>query len=165
MPLNLAVVSVADIVDATISKFSANIRDAGVTVTQDVPPNTPAVNVDADIIHRVMMNLLGNAIRFTPSGGEIRFIATPDEARRVVTVRVVDTGPGIPPNEVERIFEKFRQVEGSVPQRGHKGSGVGLSFCKTAIEAHNQKIWVEQDGPLSGACFAFTLPYATLVTV
>ena len=161
LPLNLKDVSIAQVIDSAISKLQGNIQDTNITVTQDIPKDIPLVQMDADIIHRVLTNLLGNAIRFTPEKGQILFRVRPDNRRRQIIVRVADSGAGIPPGETERIFEKFRQIENNIPERGHKGSGVGLAFCKTAIEAHDQQIWVEQDGPLPGACFAFTLPYAT----
>jgi PAS domain S-box-containing protein len=160
MPLNRDNVSIVEVIDATISKLIGSIREANINVTQDIPDDVPQVYIDADIIHRVLTNLLGNAIRYTPSGGQICFKVTADDAHQLLTIRVADSGPGIPVEEAERIFEKFRQIDNHVPQRGHKGSGVGLAFCKTAIEAHDEKIWVEPDGPLPGACFAFTLPYA-----
>jgi len=73
---------------------------------------------------------------------------------------VADSGPGIPPTERERIFERFRQMRDRIPVRGGKGNGLGLTFCRLAVEAHGGRIWVEPNSPLPGACFAFTLPAA-----
>ena len=73
---------------------------------------------------------------------------------------MADSGPGIPLEEQQRIFEKFTQIASRDPVRGHKGSGLGLTFCKLVIEAHGERLWVEQNSPLPGACFAFTLPLA-----
>jgi signal transduction histidine kinase len=72
-------------------------------------------------------------------------------------VCVSDSGPGIP-DQTERIFEKFTQIQSIGPSHGRKGTGLGLTFCKLAIEAHGETIWVEPSKSLPGACFAFTLP-------
>jgi signal transduction histidine kinase len=74
-------------------------------------------------------------------------------------IHVADSGPGIPADERERVFERFRQVKSNQPVRGAKGVGLGLTFTRLALEAHGGRIWVEQNSPLSGACFAVTLPY------
>jgi signal transduction histidine kinase len=71
---------------------------------------------------------------------------------------VCDTGPGIPESERERVFAQYTQIETQRPRTGGTGNGLGLNFCKMAIEAHGGQIWVESKGPLSGACIAFTLP-------
>jgi signal transduction histidine kinase len=75
---------------------------------------------------------------------------------------VADSGPGIPEYARERIFEQYWQVKENQPLRGNKGSGIGLAFCQRVIEAHGERIWVEEKGPLSGASFAFTLPLGGL---
>jgi len=80
------------------------------------------------------------------------------QADAKVLVRVADSGKGIPLDERERVFEKFRQISTQSPMRGRRGSGLGLTLCKLVLEAHGERIWVEAQGPLSGASFAFTLP-------
>ena len=77
-----------------------------------------------------------------------------------IVIQVSDSGPGIPPEEIERVFEKFRQSSKNVPLRGSKGSGLGLTFCKLTIEAHGEAIWVGKSQTLPGARFSFTLPVA-----
>lgn len=159
MPIDQQPVILDSMVGEAIARLSASIKEAQVIVRTDIPEDMPQVFVDEDLIKRVLVNLLGNAVRFTPTDSEILIYAECVEANKLV-VRVADSGRGIPPEQVERIFEKFRQLEGNDyrPLRGSKGSGVGLAFCKQAINTHGEQIWVEQDGPLPGACFAFTLP-------
>jgi signal transduction histidine kinase/transcriptional regulator with GAF, ATPase, and Fis domain len=159
MPIDQQPVTLDSMVEETIARLSASIKEAKVIVRTDIPEDAPEVFVDEDLIKRVLVNLLGNAVRFTPTDSEILIYAEGVDANKLV-VRVADSGRGIPPEQVERIFEKFRQLEGNDyrPLRGSKGSGVGLAFCKQAINTHGEQIWVEQDGPLPGACFAFTLP-------
>jgi signal transduction histidine kinase len=77
---------------------------------------------------------------------------------RWVLVKVMDSGPGIPVEESEHVFEKFRQVKDNKPERGSKGTGLGLTFVKEVIELQGGKAWVETECDLDGACFAFTLP-------
>lgn len=114
------------------------------------------VTADADLVTRVVQNLLGNALKFTPREGEIRIdIRADGEALRF---SVADTGPGVPREFQQKIFEKFGQVDAaSGGQR--KSTGLGLTFCKLAVEAHGGRIGVESDGK-HGSTFWFTLPRA-----
>jgi PAS domain S-box-containing protein len=117
-----------------------------------VPEGVPGVWVDDDMLRRVLTNLLENAVKYSPAGSKIYLGARQDG--EMVQMWVQDTGPGIPPDERERIFDKFTRLHGS---GGPKGLGLGLAFCRLAVEAHGGQIWVE-DGPEIGACFKFTLP-------
>jgi len=117
-----------------------------------VPDDLPEVWVDTDMLRRVITNLLENAVKYTPAGSKIYIGARPED--EMVMMWVQDTGPGIPPDERERIFDKFTRLHG---KGGPKGLGLGLAFCRLAVDAHGGQIWVE-DGPEIGACFKFTLP-------
>jgi len=117
-----------------------------------LPDLLPEAWIDEDMIRRVVTNLLENAMKYTPAGSKIYLGAS--KRKKDVLMWVQDSGPGIAPGERERIFDKFTRLHGS---GGPKGFGLGLAFCKLAIEAHGGQIWVE-DGPVSGACFKFTLP-------
>ncbi len=120
----------------------------------DAPPVPVTVVVDKDLIFRVIQNLLGNALKFTPSDGWIRLGIEPDENR--VCVRVRDNGPGIPAEYQERIFEKFGQVEARANRQKHS-TGLGLTFCKLAVEAHGGSVGVESEVD-KGSTFWFVLP-------
>jgi signal transduction histidine kinase len=124
-------------------------------ITISIPNGLADVWVDADMIRRVLTNLLENAVKYTPAGSKIYLGAGRDGDR--VLMWVQDTGPGIPATDRERIFDKFTRLHG---KSGPKGLGLGLAFCRLAIEAHEGRIWVD-DGAVSGACFKFTLPTAT----
>jgi len=122
------------------------------TVTLDAPESLPSVTADAGLIRRVLQNLLGNALKYTPEGGDVHIVVTPSDNE--IRVAVTDTGPGIAPEEHQRIFEKFGQVE----NRDHRlGTGLGLTFCKMAVEAHGGRIGVESEVG-KGSTFWFTLP-------
>jgi signal transduction histidine kinase len=117
-----------------------------------IPDDIPQVWVDPDMIRRVLTNLLENAVKYTPAGSKISVGAQATDGQ--VLMWVQDTGPGIPPGEQDRIFDKFTRLHG---RSGPRGFGLGLAFCRLAVEAHGGRIWVES-GPESGACFMFTLP-------
>jgi two-component system sensor histidine kinase/response regulator len=148
-PLDLAAVA-----RAAVDQVRPLAREKRIRLIEDVPPDLGTVAGDEEKVRRVLVNLLGNAIKFTPEEGEVAL-----EARRqgnAVRVSVRDTGEGIPEEYRERIFEKFAQVESR--QSGRKMStGLGLTFCKLAVEAHGGTIRVESI--LSqGSTFWFTLP-------
>jgi signal transduction histidine kinase len=120
----------------------------------DAPPAPVTVVADGDLLLRVIQNLLGNALKFTPSDGRIRLGIQPDKDRICVTVR--DNGPGIPAEYLEKIFEKFGQVEARANRRKFS-TGLGLTFCKLAVEAHGGSIGVESEVG-NGSKFWFVLP-------
>ena len=112
------------------------------------------VMADAEVIARVFQNLLGNALKFTPDDGRVTVSIEP--GADAVRVLVQDTGPGIPPEYRERIFEKFGQVENPAHEQRHS-TGIGLTFCKLAVEAHGGQIGVDSEEG-RGSTFWFTLP-------
>lgn len=114
----------------------------------------PLIWVDVDMIHRVFINLLENAIKFTPVAGRIRISAQTDGV--FVKFSISDTGPGIPPADRERIFDKFIRVRG---RDRTVGLGLGLAFCRLAVHGHGGEIWVESE-PGKGSTFWLTLPVA-----
>jgi PAS domain S-box-containing protein len=116
------------------------------------PPNLPQIEMDSDMVRRVLINLIENATKYSRTEGQISVALTQEEIE--LKVRVSDNGSGISREDKNRIFEKFARV-----QRGGrpKGLGLGLAFCRLAIEAHGGRIWVESD-PGKGSDFFFTLP-------
>ncbi|RPI26755.1 MAG: GAF domain-containing protein [Chloroflexota bacterium] len=120
-----------------------------------IPAGLAPVSGDADMIRRILTNLLDNAVKYTPQDGKIRVGAARES--EWVRVWVEDTGPGIPKSEHERIFEKFARLSSG---EASKGLGLGLTYCRMAVEAHGGQIWVESE-PGAGSRFVFTLPAAT----
>ena len=126
----------------------------GQTISAEVPPDLPLVAVDGDMIRRVLINLLENAIKYTPPEGKIRVGACQDGG--FIQAWVEDSGPGIPPAERMHIFDKFSRLN---PKGGPRGLGLGLAYCRLAVAGHGGRIWVESE-PGEGARFIFTLPVA-----
>ncbi|HCE46045.1 MAG TPA: hybrid sensor histidine kinase/response regulator [Lentisphaeria bacterium] len=122
------------------------------TVMFTAPESSLNITADIVLIRRVLQNLLGNAIKYTRPGGDIRIFITSSSSE--VRVAVTDTGPGIAPRYHRRIFEKFGQVDNS---KYRVGSGLGLTFCKMAVEAHGGRIGVESELG-KGSTFWFVLP-------
>lgn len=119
----------------------------------DMASDLPLVNIDNDMVMRVVINLIENAIKYTPDGGNI--IVGAKKAEDGVVISIKDSGPGIPEHMKQQIFDKFSRVKYT---EGPKGVGLGLAFCRLAVEAHKGRIWVEsEDG--NGSEFLFTVPF------
>lgn len=153
MPLELAPIILPDFIAEILQSQAPIAAEKNIRLESAVPSGLPPAWADAGLIRRVLENIIGNAIKFTPAGGLIRLrVRESEEAeRRRFLISVSDTGPGIPPDIRERLFQKF--ATGPQPERG---SGLGLAFCKMAIAAHKERIWVESTGS-HGTTITFTL--------
>jgi len=129
-----------------------SIRMVNHPVTVKLPHDLPLVEIDSLLIERVFANLLENAVKYTPPGTPIEISAATGSNELVVTVS--DRGHGIPAGEEKLIFEKFHRVAGEGNQGG---AGLGLTICRSIVEAHGGRIWADND-PSGGAAFHFTLP-------
>jgi len=138
-----------------ISDLVQQASEDGVILRKADSKDIPHVLMEENLIRRVLINLLDNALKFTPEGGIVT-IETAQEEEGFVTIRVSDTGPGIPEDYREKVFTRFGQVPGRLGRR--RGSGLGLTFCRLVAEAHGGRIWVETAEKGTGATLAFTLP-------
>jgi signal transduction histidine kinase len=156
MPLEPRAFSLAKLVSESLQAQAALAADKGIRLESNVPIELPQAWADANMIARVLQNLIGNAIKFTPPQGLVSVSARCEEQaqRTQLLVQVRDTGPGIPPEIQSRLFQKF--VSGRQPERG---SGLGLAFCKSAVEAHGERIWVGS-APGQGTTFTFSVAIA-----
>jgi signal transduction histidine kinase len=147
--LNREPVDISVLINSTTAAFQAMADAAGVNLKTEIEPNTPAVEADPARIRGVLMNLLSNAIRYTPSGGLVTTSAGHRADQVVIAVR--DTGPGIPEDLRSRVFERFVKGPGS------PGAGLGLAIAKDVVTAHGGQIEVKSE-PGKGTEVRFTLP-------
>ncbi len=162
--LALAPVAVATIMRESLDVVGAQARDKGVTVRAAVPAGL-TVAADRLKLGQVLVNLLANAVKFTPGGGEVT-VEGVAEAESVL-IRVRDTGKGIVPEHLEAIFEPFFQAgptQQSGDRRAHpRGIGLGLAICRQIVTLHSGRIWAESEGPGRGSTFVVRLPAAVSV--
>lgn len=145
----------------TIKNVVVNVRPQANTKKQTinivVPDQLPVVNADAFRIGQVILNFVANAVNYTQQGGTITLKA--EHTGNMVQISVIDNGPGIPPDALQKLFTKFFRVSGKL-EKGSKGTGLGLYISKSIIELHKGKVWVESTVG-RGTTFSFTLPIAT----
>ena len=153
MILEFAEISLAELIEQVAKDFIPQARSIGVVLQTNLP-SLPHIRVDPNKIVRLFANLLDNALKFTPAGGQV-IVSAEQTNQQMLKIQISDNGPGIPPEYREKIFDRFSQVPG---QKGRqRGSGLGLTFCRLVVEAHGGKIWVETN-PAGGSLFTFTLP-------
>ncbi len=158
MELAFTEVDLAEIIRGAMSTAVGYVKDKPIELIIDIPTDLPKVQGDNIRIRQVLINLVSNAAKFTEEGHvgvSARAIERGD--RHEVVIAVFDTGPGIEPEDQQKIFEPFSQVDDS-PTRKTGGTGLGLSICRHLVELHGGQIWVESM-PDQGSTFAFTLPY------
>lgn len=151
--LRMIEVNIRSLVEDVIERMEDQAAEKELHMNHDIPKKLQ-VWCDWDLIRRVLVNLVHNAIKWSPKDGKIsiRVTANQDE----VTIEVRDDGPGVPDDQVERIFERFYQVDPS--RSGHEGgTGLGLAICKHVVEAHGGRIWAEPKSKAKGGRFLFTL--------
>ncbi len=154
VPLDRQPVPLRPLVTEVVSEISVAGRD--VRVQTEVPEDLPPVWADRERVHQVLYNLLDNAVRFTPPGGEVRVRASRHNGS--CEVQVTDTGPGIPPEHLPRVFERFYRVDAS-RSREDGGTGIGLAIARSVVEAHGGHIHAESEVG-KGSVFSFDLPVA-----
>ncbi|MFN7209313.1 MAG: ATP-binding protein [Aggregatilineales bacterium] len=148
--------SAAQVVRTALSELQALAQAKGQRLVLDLQQDAP-ICVDRAKIGMALVNVLNNAIKFTPQGGEIRISL--EQRRREVWIRVADNGIGIPPDLLDKIFEEFFQAEDHMTRR-HNGMGIGLSIARGMVEAHGGRIWAESGGIGRGSVFTIALPLA-----
>jgi len=142
----------AELIDRELARFEPRAHAKQLELARNVSPDLPLVVCDPERIGQVLANLLDNAIKFTPPGGRITLHAeaTPDQVR----VAISDTGPGIPSEDLDRVFERFYKGDRS---RSATGSGLGLAIVKHLVQLHGGTVWAESP-PRAGATVGFTIP-------
>ncbi|MCW5849386.1 MAG: HAMP domain-containing protein [Anaerolineae bacterium] len=154
--LHLEPTSLSDLISDTLESMQAQAQTKGVHLTGEVQPAVDPVLIAPDKVQRVLYNLVQNALRHTPPDGSVYLTARVVED--AVQVDVVDTGEGIPSEDLPHVFEPFYRAEKS-RSRDHGGAGLGLAIARGIVEAHGGRLWVASQ-PGTGASFSFTLPLA-----
>jgi signal transduction histidine kinase/CheY-like chemotaxis protein len=149
-----------DIVTTAISSVQTLAMRKNIVISSDLDPGLPGVWCDKDKIVQVFNNLFSNAIKFTPDGGLVQVsgkeVGPTGSEGPSIEIEVSDNGMGMDPGDLEKIFQKFKQV-GDLPSDVHRGTGLGLPICKEIVGHYNGKIWCESQ-PGIGSVFTFTLP-------
>ena len=150
--------AISMLVQTTVNRLSAQTQAKQIRLHTDQSPALPPVLADADRITQVLTNLVGNAVQYTPEGGDVT-ISTVRHGGEI-RVFVTDTGIGIPAEHLPHIFTRFYRVDKSRSRQSGGGSGIGLTIAKFIVEAHGGRLWVESRGEGQGSTFTFSLPVA-----
>lgn len=145
---------IAEVIHCSAGTLHGLARDREISLTLDVAEGLPFVNGAPVRLGQVLLNLVGNAIKFTPVGGKVSILGS-REGERVI-IRVVDAGHGIPEELIPKLFQKFSKLS-QKETRKQEGHGLGLAIAKSIIDAHKGDLWVESR-PGAGSTFAFSLP-------
>jgi two-component system sensor histidine kinase KdpD len=138
-----------EVIGAALGRLARGLGARRLAVS--IPPDLPLVGIDDVLIEQVLVNLLDNAVKYTPVDSAMRLVVSAAEDH--VTVELADHGPGLPRGEEERVFEKFHRAAADGP----RGAGLGLAICRGIVQAHGGRIWA-QNLPEGGVAFLFTLP-------
>lgn len=156
--INLRPVELTDVTRTSILMMERQFADKGVSLTTSLPANLKPILADEGRTLQVLLNLLGNALRYTPSGGRVTLSAEPHSKEIWIAVR--DSGIGIPVEHLPHIFDRFYRVDKSRSRQLGGGSGIVLTIAKHLVEAQGGRIWVDSQGEGKGSVFTFTLPVA-----
>ena len=154
--VNYREVEVEDMLRTSLDQLLGIARIKELKVTPQVEKGLTKMVADPELLGRVVVNLLSNAIHYSPEGEKIFVTAAPAADNDMVTISIRDFGPGISPSQAETIFDRFSQVDGD-SRRSSFSTGIGLAFCKLAVEAHGGTIWVESEQD-KGSIFHFRVP-------
>ncbi len=158
MQLNREAVDLSQMVEEVLERFTPTLEERKIALSFSGNGDIPKISLDRSILKRVISNLVDNAIRYTPKGGTIAVSLDLAPLEEALCLSIKDSGPGLPAEYHQKIFDKFEQV--TLKKDGDRAgsSGLGLTFCKMAVEAHGGKIWVESEGLGKGCNFRVHLP-------
>lgn len=155
IPLELHPINISQQIETIFHQMRAQFDDKGVDLKIELTPEMPFVMADEDRVSQILINLLGNALQYTPENG--RVVVTAKPIGKEIQIRIIDSGLGIPIEHLPHVFTRFYRVDKSRSRAGG-GSGIGLTITKHLVEAHGGHIRVESEGIGKGSSFGFTLP-------
>lgn len=158
LPLNIQATDIARFIQATLDPLQALVTQNETRLDIQFPSLLPLIAMDHQLIQRVLANLVRNALHHTPSGGELFLSIDYQPDQKFINVSVRDTGDGIDQRDQKEIFNKFQQGTSGKSKANLNRHGLGLAFCKLAVEAHGGQISVKSEGKGKGTEFNFTLP-------
>jgi signal transduction histidine kinase len=153
--LDIHSIAVSDLVQTTVRRLAPQATAKRITLHSNVPPDLPPLQADEDRITQVLVNMVANAIQYTPEQGEVTISAARQGDE--IHVSVKDSGIGIPPEQLDEIFTRFYRVDKSRSRSAGGGSGIGLTIARHLVEAHGGRIWAESKGDGQGSTFTFSL--------
>jgi signal transduction histidine kinase len=152
LELELSEVAVGEVLHSAVSMHSERAGRAGIELSLATEPDEIMIQADGRRVRQVVFNLVSNAVKFTPAGGRVDVTARLDDGQ--VEIAVADTGSGIAPDELEPIFEEFKQARDG---KQAEGTGLGLPLSRKLVELHGGRLWAES-AVGNGSTFRFTLP-------
>jgi two-component system, sensor histidine kinase and response regulator len=156
LSLRLQHVDVSALVQKTCALMARRSEDKRVSLHAEIAREGLMLDADADLLRRVVENLIDNASRYSSANGRVTVRVFEDG--KELALQIADQGPGVPPDQRERIFEKYAQLDRKVDRAQQRfGRGIGLAFVKLAVQAHKGRIWVEDNQPV-GARFELRFP-------
>ena len=153
--LDVRSVAVSNLVQTTVKRLTPQATAKRITIHSNLPADLPPIQADEDRITQVLVNLVANAIQYTPEGGNVTISAAHQIDEMHISVK--DTGVGIPPEHLANLFTRFYRVDKSRSRNAGGGSGIGLTIAKHLVEAHGGRIWAESQGDGQGSTFTFSL--------
>lgn len=154
-PLDIRPVAVLNLEKTVLKRFAAQAQAKRIQLRSDSPADLPNVRADLDRITQVLSNLVGNALQYTPEGGQVTILSM--RYGNEIHISVIDSGIGIPAEHLPHLFTRFYRVDKSRSRQAGGGSGIGLAIARYLIEAHGGRIWAESDGEGEGSKFTFSL--------
>jgi two-component system sensor histidine kinase GlrK len=155
MTYDFEITTLEPLIQRAVSEITPLVEAKQITLQSTIEARLPRTKLDAERILQVLRNLIGNAVKFTPKGGQVSVVARPLNGKLEVSVK--DSGPGIPAQSLKTIFEKFQQGTHNGAKKTRQGTGLGLAIASSIITSHGGEIWAESELG-QGSRFVFILP-------
>ncbi len=163
LELNVVTTSVSHICDSSLTFVRQLAMGKNIQIETHIPPDEDKISIDELRVRQMLINLLNNAVKFTPAGGKVSLSVNRDFDRSLLQFKVIDTGIGIAQENMPKLFQSFVQIDSSL-SRQYNGTGLGLALVKRLVEAQNGNIKVTST-PGQGSCFTITLPYVAVCSL
>lgn len=157
LQLRRSAVDLTELIESAVRTFQSTAKQGENKIEIKTQVNTPTVSLDRDLMQRVLENLLENSLKYTPKGSPI-IVETGVTSDGEIAVNTSDQGPGVPQDKRDQVFEAYTRLDRDQTVEVRRSRGLGLAFCKMAVEAHGGRIWIDDNEP-QGAVFCIRLPF------